>query len=150
MTLLRRRQYGRPYTVADLLGQVSRPTPEQVARSFDHMDSRGPHTRSDGGWTSTNTTSLQDNWPGLARWMALELLDVAGAGLIHRIATVFSTNPYEYRRGWPDITMWKEGQLRFVEVKAPGDSLGKSQRVIAASFAGPLGLNFSLVDVARA
>lgn len=60
-------QYGRPYTVADLLGQVSRSTPEQVARNFDHMDSCCPHTRSDGCWTSTNTTSLQDNWPRLAR-----------------------------------------------------------------------------------
>ena len=79
--------------------------------------------------------------------MALELLAVAGVDLLHRIATIFATNPYEYRRGWPDITMWKDGQLRFVEVKAPGDRLGKSQKVIAASFAGPLDLDFSLVEV---
>lgn len=142
-------QYGRPYKVADLLEQLSRATPEQVARNFDHMDSRGPHTHDGDGWTSTNTTSLQDNWPGLEKWMALELLAVAGVELLHHIAIVFATNPYEYRRGWPDITMWKNGQLRFVEVKAPGDTLGRSQKVIATSFARLLELDFSLVDVMR-
>ncbi len=79
--------------------------------------------------------------------MLLELLTVAGSDLLHRIATIFATNPYEYRRGWPDITMWRDGQLRFVEVKAPGDSLGKSQKVIAQMFAIPLGLDFTLLDV---
>ncbi len=43
--------------------------------------------------------------------------------------------------------MWRERQLRFVEVKAPGDSLGKSQKVIAQTFAVPLGLDFTLLDV---
>ncbi len=79
--------------------------------------------------------------------MLLELFEVAGVDLLHRIATIFATDPYEFRRGWPDITMWRDGVLRFVEVKAPGDSLGKSQKTIAQHFAVPLGLDFSLVDV---
>lgn len=148
-TLAADSQYGRTYEVADLLAQLHRATAEQVSRNFDHMNSRGPHTDAGTNWTSTNSSSLQDIWPGLEVWMLLELLEVAGVDLLHRIASVFATNPYEYRRGWPDITMWKDGQLRFVEVKAPGDSLGKSQKVIAASFAKPLGLDFSLVDVNR-
>lgn len=143
-------KYRRPYTVPVLLEQVARATPEQVARNFDHMNSRGPHTEVADRWTSTNTSSLQDNWPGLERWMAIELMEVAGNPLLHRIATIFATNPYEFRRGWPDITMWKDGQLRFVEVKAPGDRLGKSQKVIAEEFAGPLGLDFWMADVTAA
>lgn len=146
-TLAAQPQYGRPYTVADLLSSLSLATREQIERNFEHMNSRGPFTHVGNGWTSTNTTSIQDAYPGLECWMLLELFEVAGVDLLHRIATIFATDPYEFRRGWPDITMWRDGVLRFVEVKAPGDSLGKSQKTIAQHFAVPLGLDFSLVDV---
>jgi hypothetical protein len=66
---------------------------------------------------------------------------------MHRIASKFAQAPYEYRRGWPDITMWKGSELRFVEVKAPGDKLQQSQKTIVNEFAKPLGLNFSLGGV---
>lgn len=77
-------------------------------------------------------------------------VQVAGHDLLHRIASTFARDPYEYRRGWPDLTVWKDGQLRFVEVKAPGDVLGKSQKTIAATFGAPLGLDFSLAAVVPA
>lgn len=82
--------------------------------------------------------------------MLVELFQVAGYDLLHCIASTFARDPYEYRRGWPDLTVWKDGQLRFVEVKAPGDSLGKSQKTIAATFGAPLGLDFSLAAVVPA
>ncbi|GAB60454.1 hypothetical protein RNAN_3478 [Rheinheimera nanhaiensis E407-8] len=43
--------------------------------------------------------------------------------------------------------MWKGNELRFVEVKAPGDRISKSQRVILEEFAKPLRLDFALVEV---
>jgi hypothetical protein len=146
-TLAAQPQSGRPYTVSDLLACVAAATPEQIARNFDHMNSRGPFHEVHENWSSSNTSSIQDAYPGLERWMLLELFQVAGTDLLHRIATIFATDPYEFRRGWPDITMWKDGQLRFVEVKAPGDSLGKSQKTIAQHFALPLGLDFTMIDV---
>lgn len=139
--------YGRSYTVPELLENVAKATPEQISANFDHMDSSGPFVSAEDGVTFASTTSLQYFFPGLESWMLLELFDVAGRELIHQIATIFATDPYEYRRGWPDLTIWKDGMLRFVEVKAPGDSLGKSQKVIAQTFARPLGLDFMLVDV---
>lgn len=83
----------------------------------------------------------------MERWMVLELMEVAGVELLHRIATIFSTAPYDFRSGWPDLTIWRDGQLRFVEVKAPGDKLTSTQKNIAKHFALPLNLDFWMVDV---
>ncbi|HEL2981853.1 TPA: VRR-NUC domain-containing protein [Stenotrophomonas maltophilia] len=146
-TLAADRSYGCPYTVATLLQNLAGATQHQVAANFNHMASRGPHVEQASWGHSSNTSSVLDVFPGLEQWMLLELMAVAGPNLLLRIATLFASNPYEYRRGWPDITMWKEGHLRFVEVKAPGDSLGKSQKLIAQTFAAPLDLDFTLLDV---
>lgn len=135
------------YAPEDLLDQIPRATRAQVERNFDLMISRGPFVEQYEGFTSTSTTSILDFFPGLERWMLVELMAVAGHELIQRIASKFAHDPYEYRRGWPDITMWRDGELRFVEVKAPGDTLGKSQKKIAAEFAAPFELNFYLASV---
>lgn len=135
------------YDRQTLLAQVARATPAQIGKNFDLMVSRGPFVETFGCVTHTSTTSILDFFPGLEPWMLVELLDVAGVELILRIASIFAEDPYEYRNGWPDITMWRDKELRFVEVKAPGDALGKSQRTIAASFAIPLRLRFELAGV---
>lgn len=135
--------------VTQLLDSLQRATPEQVKRNFISMLPEPPPSplRRLLGNTPAPRYSVLDYFPELETWMLLELLQVAGHDLLLRIASIFASDPYEYRKGWPDITMWKDGQLRFVEVKAPGDALGKSQRTIASTFAGPLGLDFSLAAV---
>lgn len=135
------------FPVERLLTQVARADRHAVERNFDLMASREALAIEYEGFTSTSSTSMLDFFPGLERWMFAELLDVAGNRLLHEIASKFSEAPYDYRRGWPDITMWKNGQLRFVEVKAPGDKLHESQRTIIGAFAKPLGLHFSLAGV---
>lgn len=136
--------------VKRLLSTLLEATPAQVQRNFSLMLDRGPFVTKRGPVTSTSTGSVLDFFPGLEPWMLVELFQVAGHDLLHRIASTFARDPYEYRRGWPDLTVWKDGQLRFVEVKAPGDSLGKSQKTIAATFSAPLGLDFSLAAVVPA
>lgn len=135
--------------VSRLLYALQHATPEQVKRNFASMlppPPPGPLRRLLSGTPQTRPSVL-DYFPELETWMLLELLEVAGHDLLLRIASLFSSNSYEYRKGWPDITMWKDGVLRFVEVKAPGDALGKSQRTIATTFAAPLGLDFSVAVV---
>lgn len=132
-----------------LLRALQHATPEQVKRNFTSMlppPPPGPLRRLLGS-TPMPRASVLDHFPGLETWMLLELFEVAGRDLLLRIASLFASNPYEYRKGWPDITMWKNGTLRFVEVKAPGDVLGKSQRTIASTFAVPLELDFSVAAV---
>lgn len=130
--------------VKHLLGTLLQATQTQVQRNFSLMLDRGSFTVVRGSIRSTSTGSVLDYFPNLESWMLFELFQVAGRALIHRTATVFARDPYEYPRGWPDITMWKDCQLRFVEVKAPGDTLSQSQKIIAAQFADPLGLDFVL------
>ena len=57
-TLAAAPQYGRPYTATVLLENVARATPEQVARNFDHMDSRGPHVETTDWGKSTSRLFL--------------------------------------------------------------------------------------------
>lgn len=134
-------------SVSRLLNALPRATPEQIQRNFALMLDRGPFVTKRGPITSTSTGSVIDYFPGLEPWMLAELFQTAGPELLHRIAATFARDPYEFRRGWPDLTVWKDGHLRFVEVKAPGDSLGKSQKTIATAFAAPLDLDFSLAAV---
>lgn len=145
------------FTASTLLAALKNATPEQVERNFQLLLPQPPPAkgllnalRKRFGQQPLKQLSVLDWFPDLETWMLLELMQVAGNDLLHRIATIFARNPYEFRRGWPDLTIWKDGALRFVEVKAPGDRLGKSQKVIAGQFAAPLGLDFWMVDVKTA
>ncbi len=132
------------YTLDFLLGNVLVADKDWITKNFDLMATNNPITE---GYGYTSTTSMLDLFPGLEKWMFTELLEVAGNRLIHRIAEKFGVSPYEYRRGWPDITMWKENDLKFVEVKAPGDQLKDSQQKLISDLALPLGLNFFVASV---
>lgn len=135
------------FPLEQMLAQVKISDRHVVERNFDLMTSRMALVVQHEGFSSTSSTSMLDFFPGLERWMFVELLEVAGNSLLHSIASKFSQAPYVYRRGWPDITMWKNGELRFVEVKAPEDRLHESQRTIITEFVKPFGLHFSLAGV---
>ncbi len=130
-----------------LLDRVAIADVRTVEKNFDLMASREEVAIKYEGLSSTSSTSMLDFFPGLERWMFVELLGVAGNELIHSIASKFMKAPYEYRRGWPDLTIWKDNELKFVEVKAPGDKLRDSQKKIISVFAKPLRLNFILAGV---
>jgi hypothetical protein len=51
--------------------------------------------------------------------------------------------------GWPDLTMMKNGAVRLFEVKADGDSLRQSQRSMLKRLTANLGLDVSIVHLAR-
>lgn len=39
-------------------------------------------------------------------------------------------HPRKHTRGFPDLIVWSDGHLRFVEVKGPGDALRLEQRIV--------------------
>ncbi len=41
-------------------------------------------------------------------------------------ASVFAIAPYELSAAWPDLTLWRDGKVRFVEVKSACDQLHAS------------------------
>lgn len=121
---------------------------ERIKRNFAILTSTTPAVIEEDGFVlSSRTTSMLDFFPGLEAWMFDELFAVAGVGLLHKIARIFAVNPYEYRRGWPDLTIWRGREIRFVEIKAPGDKLQASQRRLVTDLGKPAGLDFWIAEV---
>ena len=120
------------YDMRDLLKNVRSATERQVSLNFDIMTGR--------------KTQL-DYFPGLKRSHFLGLMNALGNNIIFQIAEIFASNPYEYRKGWPDLTIWKGADVAFKEVKAPDDTLRRSQRTIAKDILVPLKLDISIVDI---
>jgi len=131
-----------------LLNNIDNATENQIRNNFKIMSSREQHTIDFGSFTSTENTSMLDFFPNLEENLFVQLYNALGNRKIREIAEIFSTNPYEYRKGWPDVTLWKDKIVYFLEVKAPGDCLQKSQKTIINKFIKPLNLNFALVNVA--
>lgn len=130
-----------------LLQNILTADKKRVAKNFDVMASRKVEEVTYGGDSHSTSECMLDYCPRLERCMFTELLEVAGNSLIYSVAEKFSEAPYDHRRGWPDLTILKGNELRFIEVKAPGDRVHKSQREIIANFAKPLGLDFWLTEV---
>lgn len=65
------------------------------------------------------------------------------------IATVFATAPYDLRAGWPDLTLSRDGEVRFAEVKSPTDQMHASQSRLISTILVPLGFGITLVEVQR-
>ena len=128
----------RQYSASYFLNNVQSADLTIIKRNYTTMSS--PHF-------AENRNPLLELPPSLEGWMFNELYEVAGNSVIFQIASKFIEDPYEYRRGWPDITMWRNGELRFVEVKTPGDKFRDSQIKIVNEFAIPLKLKFVLAVV---
>lgn len=93
-----------------------------------------------------NDIIVRDFYPRVSVPDILRLWFALGRDRLASIARIFVSNPYDYGAGWPDLTLTRKGDIRFVEVKTT-DSLHTSQLRIVNDFAVPLGLKFSVVQV---
>lgn len=111
--------------------------------------------------SSTNKTRFIDNfkeiyskeynvrgyYPGLTADFMSKLYDCIGTESFYNIAERFMDDPYLYRKGWPDLTLVRGNELRFVEVKTT-DLLHESQIVTIQAMRGVIPADFSVVRVA--
>ena len=86
-------------------------------------------------------------YPSVHAEHVLGLFEAIGTERLERIAEVFATAPYDLRSGWPDLTLWKDNMVRFVEVKAPSDSFHASQARLISKLLLPLGFDVALAEV---
>jgi hypothetical protein len=105
-------------------------------------------------------TQLSRNWALIAatagetpafypqvRWHHVSgLFDALGTERLAAIARLFADAPYDLRAGWPDLTLWRDREVRFVEVKAPSDSMHASQMRLIATILKPLGYQVTLAE----
>jgi hypothetical protein len=87
------------------------------------------------------------NYPDLNSDLIISLFDNSKKETLASIAHIFSTEPYTYRKGWPDLTIWKNGVVRFIEIKGPGDRLHESQKTVINDIIKPLKLKYTLMNV---
>jgi tetratricopeptide (TPR) repeat protein len=78
------------------------------------------------------------------------LFSALGASRLAQVARIFATAPYDLRAGWPDLTLWRGKELRFVEVKSPSDGMHASQARLISAVLVPLGFDTVLAEVKAA
>ena len=71
---------------------------------------------------------VREYYPNIQRDAFLALFEAIGSFRLAMIADVIMTAPYTYRKGWPDLTMTRAGEVLWVEVKTT-DKLHASQIV---------------------
>lgn len=121
------------FTKGELIALVSRATRTQVERNWEII--------------AASTGISPTYYPAVRRDHVTGLFEVLGTDRLAAIAEAFSTAPYDFRAGWPDLTLWRDGAVRFVEVKAPGDSFHTSQARLISKLLLPLGFSVSLAEV---
>lgn len=90
--------------------------------------------------------TVREFFPRVNREFLLQLGKVLGSELLAKIAQIFVTQPYDFRAGWPDLTLLKDSAVRFVEVKTT-DLLRTEQIRIIENFSKPLGLDFAIAHL---
>ena len=89
---------------------------------------------------------IQDAYPRVKLSFAAALFQALGRDKLLEIAGRFVLKPYDYRSGWPDLTVIGQHGVRFVEVKTT-DRLHESQIRFATEIAKPLQLSCSVLQV---
>jgi len=86
--------------ILDSIGSTSRP---QMLEAFDEIYS---------------SSVVADRYPGLSGELVGAIYDSLGSTCLRAAAEVLMSDPYQYRKGWPDLTLvGQDGGLRFAEVK---------------------------------
>lgn len=118
---------------SDLLAAIERTSVEQIDRN----------------WTviAASAGDTPRFYPHVQRKHVLGLFKSLGTARLRSIAEVFATASYDLRAGWPDLTLWRDDDIRFVEVKAPGDTMHASQARLISTVLVPLGFRVSIADV---
>ena len=88
-------------------------------------------------------------YPNVREHHVTSLFDALGPYRLAEIAAIFATAPYDLRAGWPDLTLWQDGKVKFVEVKGPSDSFHASQARLISKLLLPLGFEVGLAEVRK-
>ena len=69
---------------------------------------------------------VQETYPGLTEEVMVALFNVIGSVRLRQFTEAIAEDPYQYRSGWPDLTLTNGQQLIWAEVKTT-DKLHRSQ-----------------------
>lgn len=89
---------------------------------------------------------IREFYPNVTEKFLLSLSANVDLNFISKIAELFFNDPYKYRAGWPDITIIRNNNISFVEVKTT-DLLHESQLRFALEIAKPLELDCKVIQL---
>jgi hypothetical protein len=93
-------------------------------------------------------TFVQEAYPGLTINFARQFLKAIERRSLVLVAEKLFESPYEYRKGWPDLTLVKNGEVKFIEVKTT-DKLHQSQIQIFNQFRPLLPAQFEVLRLKK-
>jgi hypothetical protein len=96
----------------------------------------------------SSTSYIKSKYPNLSINLAVALFDALDTNYFIGVAKKISEEPYEFRKGWPDLTIIKGNEIRFIEVKTT-DKLKKSQIKTIPEMSSILPCLFSVLKVSR-
>lgn len=91
---------------------------------------------------------VQEAYPGLSSNLADRFFNLVGRDSIKKVAKKISENPYQYRNGWPDLTLMSKSEVKFIEIKT-NDKLHRNQFIIIQSMRPLLPGIFSVLKVTK-
>ena len=91
-------------------------------------------------------TAIKKYYPRVYSDFICNLANAIPVELRSKMLQTYLLRPYDYRAGWPDLTVLSNDGLSFIEVKTT-DQFHKSQLRFANEVAAPLGLKCSVVQV---
>ncbi len=93
-------------------------------------------------------SSIQEAYPSLTIDFAKKFISALDRKVLVSIADKFFEDPYQYRKGWPDLTLTNGKQIQFIEVKTT-DKLHISQIVILNEFRALIPYEFSVLKLMK-
>jgi hypothetical protein len=90
---------------------------------------------------------IREWYPGLSLEFADALFDAVPKAHFERLARWVSKAP-EHRNGWPDLTLVKDGRLKFIEVKTT-DKLHHGQFVTIPALISEIGADISVLQLVQ-
>jgi hypothetical protein len=76
----------------------------------------------------------------------INLWKAIGKNKLYRISEKYIDNPYQFSSGWPDLTLFKDNKVIFIEIKTT-DKLHKSQIILIRDLFKPLNLNCKVMEI---
>ncbi|TPG89830.1 VRR-NUC domain-containing protein [Pseudomonas caspiana] len=119
---------------AEIVETVRCISPDALARNVNEL--------------ATNST-LGSFFPRVKEAFMLELFEHLGRDKLADILLAFSAAPYDYRAGWPDLIVIKDGTMKLIEVKT-SDKLLDSQLRFARGIGTPMGFDCGVVRLKAA
>jgi len=86
------------------------------------------------------------SYPDLSTAFASAMYDAIDTNIFIKIAKQFAEDPYTYRKGWPDLTLVKDKEVLFIEIKT-NDKLHESQLITIPIMSKILPFRFSICKI---